>query len=703
MKSSGFAPELKRTEGLNRSFVLCGRKCYLSGMQDGTFPDQGWHTIDEMGGVWTHPLKIADGFWVGIETKKEPGPHGYKPGHDRHFRHWLGPCDEFVMGDGNAWVEHRWDTDELNVVRRQFIPHDEPAVGIEIDVSAKSGAPVNIQLNVLVRFDILPVWHSEWPEAAFIEVETKGGKIIAHAVSNQLLPAAHSLWTAALGTDTEPGSTAFGERLWGPEKTAGNGISALLKYPLTVDPTAKVRLVLAGNLFGEKGAVDSVDSVINAWDLKLQEKIDVYRHIVTGKTVMDSPEKNLDDAFLWSKLNLEWLMVDSQKLGTGATAGLLDFPFYFGVDTDLSIGGFLAAGLHEEAKQALRIFNCVTTKNRGRVPHELVTNGGVFSWGHIMETSLYQRCVWQTYLWTGDQEFLREMYPICCAGMLDYVLSQPSEDGILLLEYEDLPDSKRNKSCPSQVVVGFESVAKMAERLGDDETAKICRKHAEHFLKQVEELFWMEDHGYYAGRLGEDNKPIAPPLDEIKRHMHPGIFEGVAYSAVADAERVKRALALFEDPCYTNKYGLYFDNSLVFNMPITTGCAAVSEFTYGRLEPGMRFVRMIEKTLGYVMPGAVPEYISADGDPEKANPDWCYLQLWSAALYLEALVLGIVRVEPDAARGKVCLTPRLPEGWPLAEFSNLMVGQTRFNVRIERDKPAKVTNVDGPELEITIL
>jgi hypothetical protein len=92
--------ELKKINDLNRPFSLCGRRCYLIGFQNGMFPDYGRHRISEMGGVWTHPIKIADGFWIGIQTRKE-GSHGYNP----RMRRWLRNCDEFILGDGGAWIE----------------------------------------------------------------------------------------------------------------------------------------------------------------------------------------------------------------------------------------------------------------------------------------------------------------------------------------------------------------------------------------------------------------------------------------------------------------------------------------------------------------------------------------------------------------------------------------------------------------------
>ena len=31
---------------------------------DGLFPDFGHHSEGEMGGLWMHPIKVLDGFWL---------------------------------------------------------------------------------------------------------------------------------------------------------------------------------------------------------------------------------------------------------------------------------------------------------------------------------------------------------------------------------------------------------------------------------------------------------------------------------------------------------------------------------------------------------------------------------------------------------------------------------------------------------------
>src|SRR3954470_21067554 len=43
-------------------YSAAGDRSYLIGTQDGNFPDLGGHVPGEMGGLWTHPIKLIDGF-----------------------------------------------------------------------------------------------------------------------------------------------------------------------------------------------------------------------------------------------------------------------------------------------------------------------------------------------------------------------------------------------------------------------------------------------------------------------------------------------------------------------------------------------------------------------------------------------------------------------------------------------------------------
>ena len=231
---------LTKSEDLNRPFCLAGRRCVVIGFQDGTFPDLGRHRFGEMGGVWTHPLKIADGFWIGIEPD-DAGRRSYFP----HMRNWLTRCDEFVLGDGGSWVEHRYkqhydemttrlenppappsdEPADLLIIRRQFTPKEEPALGVEVTLESLTGVDRALELSILVRFDMLANFFSGWPDPLRLEAETGDGMVYVHSVRAENLPFTGGRWTAVLASDLPADRVVTGEDLWGPEKTQGRGIS----------------------------------------------------------------------------------------------------------------------------------------------------------------------------------------------------------------------------------------------------------------------------------------------------------------------------------------------------------------------------------------------------------------------------------------------------------------------------------------------
>jgi glycogen debranching enzyme len=392
----------------------------------------------------------------------------------------------------------------------------------------------------------------------------------------------------------------------------------------------------------------------------------------------------------------EWLIFRSPYVGTGVVAGYADYPFYFGGDTEVSIMGLLTSGLHQTAKDALRLLGAIAKKQNGRVPHNVPTNGAVYDHGYLGETPRFVRSVWDTYRWTGDEAFLKQMYPICKVCIADYLFSQPHENGVLLTETGDSPDQPRAKGNPFRPLAGLMDMAKMAERMNDAETAQRCHSEADLMKRNLEQLFWVKDQSLYARYLDANNKPMPDEAHQFWTYMDATV--SVTYEGLADAARAVRALARIEGKPYSSAYGIWLGPRGAI-MPYTAGKAAVAEFNYGRIDQGVRFVRTVARALGHIMPGAFPETIDVSGDPRKSYPGWPFVQLWSASHVAHALVWGLLRVEPDAARGTVTLTPRLPDDWSRAEFRNITMGQSKIGVRIERGK-AKIIQAEGPKLKI---
>jgi glycogen debranching enzyme len=393
----------------------------------------------------------------------------------------------------------------------------------------------------------------------------------------------------------------------------------------------------------------------------------------------------------------DWLIYNSGYVGTCVVAGHQDYPFYFGGDTEVSIAGLLAAGLHDTAKESLRLLGAVGKKQNGRIPHCVVTNGEVYDWGNIHESARFIRSAWDTYLWSGDENFLKEIYPICKMS-INYILRQPRKDDIILQETGDNPDSPRARIIPTANVLGFEAFAKMAERIGDNTVSQKIIDEAKRMRGQIEDLFWVEEQNLYADSIDDKNNPAPGIHNQFWSYMHTSMI--AAYCKVAEKSRVERALSKIEKPPYTVEWGIYLAPCADI-MPYTTGKAAVAEFNYGRIEEGLRYIRMMAKTVGHIMPGAAPETISKNGDPKKFLPGWCYLQLWSASHINQGLIWGLLHPKPDAARNKMVLKPQLPKDWPNAEIKNLKVGKSLINVRLGK-KETKIIHSKGPKLEIVV-
>ena len=697
MEDQGPIPELRTRTELNHPYSLCGRNCYLIGFQNGLFPDIGWHKTKEMGGVWTHPIKIADGYWISLDSVGWPPPESYNP----IRREWFKECEEFVLGDGGAWTELRYKKFGTTVARREFIPHDEPALGVELHLTSQDNAPRQVRLSVLVRFDIVTAWQSGWPDPMHLETEAIDGGVTVHGVSGYDIPYEYGYWAAAMRCDPKPDKLAIGESLWGPERTTGNGVSCLMTFIVDMNPDAKVRFVMAGDIKGGEAALGAVDRVLGNYDALFNDKVNRYRQIAGELTNVETPEPLLNDAMLWSKMNLEWLTQTSQCVGTCTVAGHQDFTSYFGGDTFVSIRGMLASGLHETARDSLRTIGAIALKNGGRAPHEFSTTGNVHDPGNVGETGYFVQSVWDAYIWTGDEEFFNELYPICRKGMMEYIPSEPSMDGVLLAEFEDRPGGERDKCIPDALAMGYRAFANLAERAGDTEAAAKARAQAEEFQRQIEELFWVEEPAGYASSLDSDNKPVV----DLEEEFWGRPFEGIAYTFVGRKDRMVKVLERFDGPQFATEFGVPLSSGRNCNMPVTTGKAAIAEFNYGRQEQGLEFVRMMSRAIGHAMPGAAPEGMDPYGDLSKfrhfRSAHWNYLQLWSAAFIPEGLLWGILRLEPDAPRNAATMTPSLPEGWPGVKFRNITIGNSRIDVTLD-EKGAKVTHVDGPKLKIDI-
>src|SRR5579859_6106872 len=123
-------------EHLDATFIAAGARAYLIGRQDGSFPDMGWHQKGEMGGIWAHPIKLLDGFWLRVGDT------------------WLTGACRFRIGP--YWAEHEYVLDGLRLVRHEFVPDTEPALVVRYALTSTAGGTIPVRF--LARTDLRDVW-----------------------------------------------------------------------------------------------------------------------------------------------------------------------------------------------------------------------------------------------------------------------------------------------------------------------------------------------------------------------------------------------------------------------------------------------------------------------------------------------------------------------------------------------------------------
>src|SRR5262245_59654498 len=103
-------------------YITAGDRIYLIGTQDGDFPDMGRHVEGEMCGLWLHPIKLSDGFWVKVTDTTTSDTA------------WLSDAAEFVNYPyGNRFI-YSPILNGIEIERFQFCPDRQQGILIQYTI-----------------------------------------------------------------------------------------------------------------------------------------------------------------------------------------------------------------------------------------------------------------------------------------------------------------------------------------------------------------------------------------------------------------------------------------------------------------------------------------------------------------------------------------------------------------------------------------
>jgi glycogen debranching enzyme len=693
---------------LTSPMVTAGDRVYMVGHQDGSFPDLGWHIKGEMGGIWDHPIKLMDGFDIGLSIQGRPF----------HLDH----AEQFVNYPYANKHLYTWQEESLTIERWQFVPDGKEGLVIEVIIQNRDAAK-EVDISFTGFTDLRPTWLGErtamidGPDQAYWNADSS-----AWMVKDSL-----NSWFNLFGSDITPVSHNENK----PYPKQGMGSSNTISYQLDLKPGLNtLHFFIAGSYQSEKAALENYASIKGKYLTDLQQKRLRYEGL-SSKTKLTIPDKRLEQAFEWLKYNCDWLIRTVPEIGTGITAGLPDYPWWFGVDSEYALQGYMAIGQSEVVYKTIHLLDSVSEalNENGRIIHEMSTNGAVFNRGNSNETPQFASLIWKIYQWNGDKTFLERYLPTIEKG-LDWLMKENDADGNLfpdgfgMMEIHGMDSEMIDVAAYTQKA--FVDASKIEIALGHTEKAEAYASLAARLKEKINNEFWSEEFASYADFRGTDqqalhlledailradtlNKPWAvKELQQTKNAIlknrsngtrpfvlhHNWVVNTPMETEIAPSEKALKALTTAEK--FVNPFGVFvtgidrdasagsdegsFQGSKIFSytgavMTLPTGVQAIAENNYGRPDQALNYLERMTRTFSYAFPGSIYE----------VSPDYGMMtQAWNIYSYAIPIVEQFFGIHPAAAERKVVISPQMPTSWTNASLENVQVGENEISVFYER-------------------
>ena len=714
-----------KAQYLQSPFVTAGDRVYMVGYQDGSFPDLGWHIDGEMGGIWDHPIKLMDGFHAQITIQ----------GTDNSF--CLDSAHKFVNYPYANKHYYQWTAENILIERAQFVPDSIEGAIIQFKVINENEAKRDISFSFTGLTDLRPTWLGERSNM----IDANDEVIFDHTLSAAIGKDNNNPWYVAFGSRLKADGFSMEAVSCAPGKRTGLGKNTSLKFSVSIDggQSVIIPIYIAGSYESEDKLRLNFKLLKSKADKLLQLKATRYQ-LITNTAKLTISDRGVQQMYEWLKYNTEWLVRSVPEQGVGLSAGLPDYPWWFGCDNTYALQGVLATGDHSLVKNTILLLNKISkqTNANGRIIHEVSTNGSVYNPGNVNETAQFITLVWNYYAWTGDKALITQLYPDIQKGIA-WLQKEKDPDnngypnGSGMMEIPGLDTEMIDVAAYMQQA--YASAARLAEAVGDKISAHAYQELADELKMKINNEWWQSDHnsfGDFRATIAEARSIIAAALvradtlnkpwavaelkatrSQLRRYPANKSIPHVVYhnwvvntpleTGMADVNKAKHALETLKK--YQNPFGVFVTgidrteepDSVVLRsrrkifsytgavMTLPTGVAAVSAARYGYPDESLQYIKKLENSFSYALPGSMYE----------VSPDFGMItQAWNIYGVAVPIVNYFFGVQPQAFDKTVVISPSMPSSWTEASIQNVVVGDNHLGISIS-------TKNDHQEIHIT--
>jgi hypothetical protein len=439
----------------------------------------------------------------------------------------------------------------------------------------------------------------------------------------------------------------------------------VLRFDPATASTDFIPLVIVGGVEDADSAAAIYRRLLDRAREYWAERVEHNRKLQQEGLSIATPDKQLDEAIAWSRVDL-----DQQLRGSNSLNAIL-------------LGSM---GQHERARADLRAL-ARSQRNDGRVPFQLATALPRFAApgeGLLPEegTALFILACYGYWAASGDDALVRELWPNLASAIRWITPKVGREAGIFQAGWS---------------AAALEVAPALARVAGDAVVGGEAIRSFEKAQRSLEDRFWLNAPAFYAsGAAPADTALPADSLPSIAPESGRAIWPVIplAYGLLDDT-RSNRALREIASAALTTDWGTRvrfgYDGETEPAQPergavwsLATGFAALAHYRYHRAWAGYDLLQDLARMPFDFARGRMPELLS--GAFYDVFPPAVPQQFAATNIIALPMVAGLLGLQTDASNRALSIEPHLPPDWGEMSAHTIRVGaeRVRFGIRRER-------------------
>jgi glycogen debranching enzyme len=595
--------------------------------------------------------------------------------------------------------------DTFQVRETFFVPVKEPGAVIALEI--ETAEPLQIEASFVPDFTL------EWPAALGATFVSWDQELNAFVFGEE-----RKKYHAIVGS---PGATLAGEA-YATNFTASNR-NAMRLGEVTPGRATKV-IAIAAALDGRGNAEASYRRLLSSYSELLAGSRQYYRDYLDRTTSVSLPDERLQQAYDWARISVVQGMVSNPMLGTGLVAGYRisgesqrpGFAWFFGRDAEWTSLALDAEGDFESTRRALD-FLARYQRADGRVPHEIAQTASLvnwfsdfpYAWASADATPLFIVAIGEYVRRSGDVAFAQQHWDNLWRaygfvrstwdahgfaknigvghGWIEGGPLRRAEQGAPARQPPGLSASKVIKSELYQAAAGIEALQNLSGLARLTGHAALVAEFDGQEARQraaMNAMFWDPASGTYAFALDPEDRRIDVPSVLAAVPMWFGLL---------DESHAERMLSTLSDADFATDWGTrilssrdprYDPGGYHYGSvwPLFTGWTSVGAYRYHRAATGYAALLANAELAHSGSPGHVTEVLSGDYAQElsTSSPH----QIWSSAMVISPLLLGLLGLDVNVPGHTVSLSPHVPAGGERLTVYRVHAGAAELNIEYSR-------------------